>query len=316
MSWLVQYRGRILGPISDRQIISSIQKGELLKEHKVSSTKNPQWKNLGDYNEFKPHFTPLYPPAEILPPKVFLFRKNLLKEEAQLQETTRDEVVEESMKEHFKQFETSSESVQEGSLSVEDAPIIEEQKEMSSPPKPKLEPEIEMIFSLNLDASKTEKRNSLFHYLQTQIDQFDKEEFDKEEKEMPMQTEQQTTEETIDFEEYIEAIEKVRIRKEEKPVEQSKKLEPPTRPSISTMTYTLEEKIPLREKRKIPNQKMLVAIGVSLVFILLGFFIWNKKMRGPKDFRLPDPSSPTAEQALFEDDPIPQLRAPTRPERD
>lgn len=40
-----------------------------------------------------------------------------------------------------------------------------------------------------------------------------------------------------------------------------------------------------------------------------------KKMRGPVDSRLPDPSSPTIEPSS-ENDPIPQLKAPTRPRRD
>lgn len=40
-----------------------------------------------------------------------------------------------------------------------------------------------------------------------------------------------------------------------------------------------------------------------------------KKMRGPVDSRLPDPSSPTINPSS-ENDPIPQLKAPTRPKRD
>lgn len=58
-------------------------------------------------------------------------------------------------------------------------------------------------------------------------------------------------------------------------------------------------------------------LGLAGIVALLVFFFADAahKTRGPVDSRLPDPSSPTV-QPSTESDPIPSLKAPTRPRRD
>ncbi|MCO5141691.1 MAG: hypothetical protein M9962_01220 [Oligoflexia bacterium] len=366
MSWLVQYRGRILGPISDKQLIASIHKGELLEEHKVSSTKNPLWKNLGECDEFKGLFNQSFIATEILPPKIFLYRKNSAqKKQEQVTEET-SQLVEDSIPilQPIPHEETEDNSNIEDSILQPEVPTLEEQtlftqeqpEDISQGSEKKdalslmnattekesieeLNPtdtDLEEIFTLNQEAAKTKTSNSLFKYLQTQIDKFDEEEKIKDEiivldsvkEKTHTQIEELEDDSDLNFDEYIKAIESVRIRKE---VEKKDPIieepySPPQRPSFSEKTSTLtidlnptsEEEIILKPKRKFSYKKIGLAMGVLLVISItaLAVWYWAEKLRGQKDLRLSDPSSPTAEQALFEDDPIPQLKAPTRPERD
>jgi hypothetical protein len=84
-----------------------------------------------------------------------------------------------------------------------------------------------------------------------------------------------------------------------------------------------EKKSPAKAAGRIELQlnlhisKPFLALALAVVALAAAALvvIETKKMRGPEDFRLPDPSGPTAEPSSG-DDPIPQLRAPTRPRRD
>lgn len=86
-------------------------------------------------------------------------------------------------------------------------------------------------------------------------------------------------------------------------------------PQTSSAPKKAREKIELHltlSKKFVAVFALVALLSLSAIAML----VWNgEKMRGLESFRLPDPSSPTI-QPSTKNDPIPSLKAPTRPKRD
>lgn len=82
----------------------------------------------------------------------------------------------------------------------------------------------------------------------------------------------------------------------------------PTRPAAAYSAHRAENRLPL-------PKHILIILAALAVLVIGAAFVVAKKTRGPESVNFPDPSRPTA-QPSKPGDPIPALRAPTRPQRD
>ncbi|HEY8278349.1 MAG TPA: hypothetical protein VIH99_01915 [Bdellovibrionota bacterium] len=127
-------------------------------------------------------------------------------------------------------------------------------------------------------------------------------------------------------------LEKVKEEEKEK-AEVREEASLPTRPDFRPVIAdpvnwgALEEETPVSKKKKktvlkvefnLPERtpgKVILLLLVLGIAGAAGYWLSENKTRDLKDSRLPDPSSPTT-TPLEAGDPIPPLKAPTRPQRD
>ncbi len=74
--WFVRFRGHTLGPLTNEQIKISLRQKELGPEDKLASAKNPAWRSLREVPEFHSFWETITPALlKPLPPPQFLWRK-------------------------------------------------------------------------------------------------------------------------------------------------------------------------------------------------------------------------------------------------
>ncbi len=283
--WFVRFRGHTLGPLTSEQVKSSVQKKELSAECKLASASNPAWRPLGSQPEFQNLFVaPEQPLLQAPVPPQFLWKKK-----RSPLPTAPEPVVE----------EVKAEIIEEKEPDPIQAPIMEVApvEPIKKTPKPKARPP-------------QKKRSAKSATVSAPI---------------PAAPTRLAPQE-IEASDALSLLESLRdwSRKEQEAhpptsLRIPKEAPPIFIPSTPIANPPIDSNAPKSFNVQLTVSKQFIIISSVIGFLaiaaILLVLIGPEKMRGLENFRLPDPSSPTA-QPSTENDPIPQLKAPTRPKRD
>jgi hypothetical protein len=340
--WFVRFRGHTLGPISTEQILASIQKKEIGAADKIALASDPVWKEIQSQESFqslfpKTSFDSLPSPTQVLfrkkkveipeytpPPPIPSAtgpieevidspkpvrkysgpEKAIAPKQKSKAKTSRKKVSKKEKKKivasspilepKFEKVEEKIEAIAEAKFEAKIELKLEPKVEEKAPVAETLAKPISLIEEKNREASKIGVSNILESFpTRPEIQPFSK-------------LEQQEMIETFSF------LDSLRDWSKSEHANKARNLEP----KISTISSP-----PLKREVEIKltlSKPWLAAMGFVVIIIIGAILFWNleeNKKRDLKNFHPSDPSSPTI-QPSKQDDPIPELKAPTRPKRD
>lgn len=348
--WYVRFRGHTLGPLTSEQVKSSVRRKELGPDDKLASTSNPAWRTLRTEGDFLRCWEALTRPipAELAPlpsPKILWQKKRAplpaapqspapavaplaavpvappAAEAAVVQ--PKPSAVAKPAKAKVKskpakKAKTAKRAVKAKAKPAEPAqPVPEATPALANiPEKPEIAPAAPAAEPIPAEPAHAaapklaEETLSLLEALR---------EWNRKEKET-MATQPAPEPQTASAPKPSSAAPApLAFARPEVVAAPAVPVAPSAAVPVAPLAAALAEKrgIELRLNLVISKQFMFISAIVAAVALSAAIYtaVEAKKMRGPVDSRLPDPSSPTVEPSP-KDDPIPQLKAPTRPKRD
>jgi hypothetical protein len=337
--WFVRARGRTLGPLSARELASSVDRGLFFPMDKVCGSGDKEWTQLGDLPRFRVLFTPQTSREEILtlaPPSPLSLRKRKMPPLPLLPAVPEAPAAEEEV------------------VVAAPAPLVT--KEMVSAEPPTAEEIPEILEAIEEAVIVVPAAPSFFARLKpplaAKVKKFEEptpvpargDQLGPSPDEVPALIELPKLEAWEELEQPIFLSQPSRqvdlesrwfgtpVMVKEEPAEAPEENVPdqplPARPLFASLprmggAQILEAEAKPRDhairiELRLPKRNIFIMLMLVAGFAAAGiggYWISQNKTRDLKDFRLPDPSSPTAVLST-EGDPIPPLKAPTRPQRD
>jgi hypothetical protein len=348
--WYVRFRGHTLGPLTSEQVKSSVRRKELGPDDKLASTSNPAWRPLRTQEEFLRCWEALTRPvpAELAPlpsPKILWQKKRAPLPAAPATQPIEPKPVAAPLQPEPKQAAPKASTARAAAAPAKPkakAKPAKKAKPARRPAKPKVKSAAEPaapVAVAPIPEKPEMKPAEVIAEASAPIAP------------VPMASEAAKITQALETppapklaEETLSLLEALRDwnRKEKEAGAKAELAAPAPKPApepVSPLALSRPEfafapsaAVPVAPPAAAAGEKRGIELRLNLVISKQFIFISGlvaalaaaaviytlieaKKMRGPVDSRLPDPSSPTIEPSP-KDDPIPQLKAPTRPRRD
>jgi hypothetical protein len=331
--WYVRFRGHTLGPLTSEQVKSSVRRKELGPDDKLASTADPSWRPLRSQEEFLRCWEALTRPvpAELAPlpsPRILWQKKRAPLPAAPVRQAASPEIAARPAA-PLSPAEPVSVPKPTEKKAARAAKPKKAKKAKKAPARRILKPKAPTLAAIPEKPPIVPATEPLVTAQPVASVRVEK----------PTAPSAQAAPIPKLAEETLSLLEALRDwnRKEKENSQVLSRVEPTPPHEASTREAALPlaaprplmpvaESPPAKEKARGIELRLNLVISKQFLFIssliaalalaaILLAFTDLKKMRGPADSRLPDPSSPTVEPSP-EDDPIPQLKAPTRPKRD
>lgn len=307
--WFVRFRGHTLGPLSTHQVRASLRKKEIGPADKLASAKEPAWKPLSAHAEFAGLWEEASSLETLAPPPSprFLWKKNRAPlpsapEEKVAATEAQTEPVMPAVPKVLPVAEPAALPVTEPASPRAAAPVISPAVKTGNKKKKGKTAKAKKAAPTAARAASPASRPVAPA------------------KEAPLPVEALSLMEVLrDWREQEEKIPAaLRFARPE-----SQTFVPPERQSSVLPTHATPAAPPKSPRRPLElhltvSKQFLAVSGLVAALMIVAIVLalnGPKKMRDLESFRLPDPSSPTI-QPSAPDDPVPALKAPTRPQRD